>query len=72
MTKFLDIQLEYVGWLPNSNVLKNSILARKPVALATTPQDKTLNQGLKQISDAIIQLEPQTSNGVEFFKTQGS
>ena len=68
VTKFLDIQLEYVGWLPNSNVLKSSILARKPVALATTPLDKTLNQGLKQISDAIIQLEPQTSNGVEFFK----
>jgi len=72
VTKFLDIQLEYVGWLPNSNVLKNSILARKPVALAKTPQDKTLNLGLKQISDAIIQLEPQTSNGVEFFKTQGA
>jgi len=72
VTKFLDIQLEYVGWLPNSNVLKNSILARKPVALATTPQDKVLNQGVTQISDAIIQLEPQTSNGVEFFKTQGS
>ena len=72
VTKFLDIQLEYVGWLPNSNVLKNSILARKPVALATTPQDKVLIHGLKQISDAIIQLEPQTSNGVEFFKAQGS
>jgi flagellar biosynthesis protein FlhG len=72
VTKFLDIQLDYVGWLPNSNVLKNSILARKPVALATTPQDKVLNQGVTQISDAIIQLEPQTSNGVEFFKTQGS
>jgi MinD-like ATPase involved in chromosome partitioning or flagellar assembly len=71
VTKFLDVQLEYVGWLPNSHVLKNSILARKPVALSTTPQDKTLNQGLKQISDAIVQLDPQTSNGVEFFKTQG-
>jgi len=42
------------------------------VALATTPQDKTLNQGLKQIADSIIRLEPQTSNGVEFFKTQGT
>ena len=72
VTKFLDIQLEYVGWLPNSNVLKSSILARKPVALARTPQDKTFNLGLKQISDAIIQLDPQTSNGVEFFKTQGT
>ena len=69
VTKFLDIQLEYVGWLPNSNVLKNSILARKPVALAKNTQDKILIQGLKQISDTIIQLDPQTSNGVEFFKT---
>jgi MinD-like ATPase involved in chromosome partitioning or flagellar assembly len=72
VTKFLDIQLEYVGWLPNSNVLKNSIVARKPVALTTTPQDKVLIHGLKQISNAIIQLEPQTSNGVEFFKMQGT
>jgi hypothetical protein len=64
--------LEYVGWLPNSNVLKNSILARKPVALAKNTQDKILTHGLKQISEAIIQLDPQTSNGVEFFKTQGT
>jgi MinD-like ATPase involved in chromosome partitioning or flagellar assembly len=72
VTKFLDIQLEYVGWLPNSSVLKNSILARKPVALAKNTQDKILTQGLKQISEAIAQLDPQTCNGVEFFKTQGT
>jgi MinD-like ATPase involved in chromosome partitioning or flagellar assembly len=71
VTKFLDIQLEYAGWLPNSRSLKNSILTRKPVTLAKNPNDKSLIEGFKQISDAIIQLDPQTANGVEFFKMQG-
>ena len=72
VTKFLDIQLEYAGWLPNSRLLKNSILTRKPVALAKNPNDKSLIEGFKQISAAIIQLDPQTANGVEFFNMQGT
>ena len=31
--KFLNIELEFLGWLPDSKVISNSIISRKPYIL---------------------------------------
>ena len=52
--------------------LNDKVTKLKEKSKAKNTQDKILTQGLKQISEAIAQLDPQTCNGVEFFKTQGT
>jgi flagellar biosynthesis protein FlhG len=66
-TKFLDIELEFAGWLPNSTEMKNSILTRKPVVLQNKPRDKTLNDNFESIIDHINNLRPCSLSGIQFF-----
>jgi flagellar biosynthesis protein FlhG len=69
VTKFLDIELEYAGWLPNSTEMKNSILTRKPVVLQNKPNDQSLNKNLKNIAEHIKDLQPCSLSGVRFFSS---
>jgi flagellar biosynthesis protein FlhG len=69
VTKFLDIELEYAGWLPNSTEMKNSILTRKPVVLQNKPNDQSLNKNLRNIVEHIKDLQPCSLSGVRFFSS---
>jgi flagellar biosynthesis protein FlhG len=69
VTKFLDVELEYAGWLPNSTEMKNSILTRKPVVLQNKPNDQTLNNNLKNLAEHIKDLQPCSLSGVQFFSS---
>jgi len=67
VTKFLDVELEYAGWLPNSTEMKNSILTRKPVVLQNKPNDKTLHKNFHDVVEQLQNLQPCSLTGVQFF-----
>ena len=67
VTKFLDVELEYAGWLPNSQEMKNSILTRKPVVLQNKPNDKALHKNFNDVVEHIKNLQPCALTGVQFF-----
>ena len=69
VTKFLDVELEYAGWLPNSAEMKNSILTRKPVVLQNKPNDKILNQNFNDVAKHIENLQPCSLTGIQFFSS---
>ena len=68
VTKFLDIEMNFAGWLPTSKELKNSIISRKPVALSKSPSHRLLNKNFTNITEMLINSKPLTVNGIEFFK----
>ena len=69
VTKFLDVELEYAGWLPNSSEMKNSILSRKPVVLQNKPNDKILNKNFNDVAKHIENLQPCSLTGIQFFSS---
>ena len=69
VTKFLDVELEYAGWLPNSSEMKNSILTRKPVVLQNKPIDKILNKNFNDVAKHIETLQPRSLTGIQFFSS---
>ena len=69
VTKFLDVELEYAGWLPNSSEMKNSILSRKPVVLQNKPNDKILNKNFNYVAKHIENLQPCSLTGIQFFSS---
>ena len=69
VTKFLDVELEYAGWLPNSSEMKNSILSRKPVVLQNKPNDKILNKNFNDVAKHVETLQPCSLTGIQFFSS---
>jgi flagellar biosynthesis protein FlhG len=69
VTKFLDVELEYAGWLPNSSEMKNSILSRKPVVLQNKPKDKILNKNFNDVAKHVETLQPCSLTGIQFFSS---
>ena len=69
VTKFLDVELEYAGWLPNSSEMKNSILTRKPVVLQNKPNDKILNKNFNDVAKHIENLQSCSLTGIQFFSS---
>ena len=69
VTKFLDVELEYAGWLPNSSEMKNSILTRMPVVLQNNPNDKILNKNFNDMAKHIETLQPCSLTGIQFFSS---
>jgi flagellar biosynthesis protein FlhG len=69
VTKFLDVELEYAGWLPNSSEMKNSILTRKPVVLQNKPKDKILNKNFNDVAKHIENLQSCSLTGIQFFSS---
>lgn len=67
VTKFLNVELSFAGWLPNSRTLKNSIISRKPVALNNKAQDRQLIQNLNKITKHVSSMGIQSTSGIKFF-----
>jgi flagellar biosynthesis protein FlhG len=67
VTKFLDVELSFAGWLPDSRTLKNSIISRKPVALNSKGEDRLLIQNLNKITKHISSIGIQSTSGIKFF-----
>ncbi len=66
VSHFLEVDLTFVGWLPHSQTISNSIVARKPFIL-----NKKENGNLKMRIDEIIKkvndVSRIKSNGIRFF-----
>jgi len=69
VTKFLDVELEYAGWLPNSSEMKNSILSRKPFVLQNKPNDKILYKNFNDVAKHLENLQPCSLTGIQFFSS---
>ena len=64
---FLDnIELSFLGWLPSSQVISNSILSRKPFVL-NSKVNKHLNAQLAEIVSNIHNAHPCKTNSIRFF-----
>lgn len=66
VTKFLSIEIEYVGWLPKSNLMASSIVSRKPVILNKS-LDQTLKDNFNAIAKCFLSFQENRSNGIKFF-----
>ena len=66
VTKFLSIEVEYAGWLPKSNLISSSIVARKPVVLNKS-LDQTLKKSFTSIAKCFLEFEENRSSGIKFF-----
>lgn len=67
--KFLNIELELLGWLPDSKVISNSIISRKPYILNKN-LDGNLRKQVNLIVNNISRLKPVKSNNVRFFNSK--
>ena len=66
VTKFLTVNIQFVGWLPESNTLAGSIVARKPAVLQKS-LEPILLKNFTEIVNNLINLKPFNSSGVKFF-----
>ena len=69
VTKFLTVNVQFVGWLPESNTLAGSIVARKPAVLQKS-LEPILLKNFTEIVNNLINLEPFNSSGVKFFNNK--
>jgi len=69
VTKFLTVNVQFVGWLPESNTLSGSIVARKPAVLQKS-LEPILLKNFTEIVNNLINLEPFNSSGVKFFSNK--
>ena len=69
VTKFLTVNVQFVGWLPESNTLAGSIVARKPAVLQKS-LEPILLKNFTEIVNNLINLEPYSSSGVKFFNNK--
>ena len=66
VTKFLQIEINFSGWLPESKTISNSIIARKP-AVMQTKLDPVLDKNFSDISSYIKNARANNFNGIRFF-----
>jgi len=64
--QFLEVTLNFVGWLPQSQVISNSIVARKPFVL-NKKVNIDLNMRIEEIINSVSEADQITSNSVRFF-----
>lgn len=76
-SKFLNIQLEYIGCIPNDKKLGNAVLEQKPVVLGAPNSEPSIC--LKNICNRLLQIDTVKSNGngiakvlLNFIKTRKS
>ena len=67
---FLSVQLDLVGWLPNSSEISNSILSRKPFIMKKN-LDPLIQKGLSEITEHICKSDTPKPSGVHFFDRVG-
>ena len=66
VSQFLDVELINLGWLPNSKLVANSILTRKPFIL-NSKADPQLNARLSEIVTNMERVQSFQTNSVRFF-----
>lgn len=66
---FLPVQLTFIGWMPGSNHVVQSIIARKPFILDKKSK-KTVGQCMDLITKNLQNIPPQKKSGVHFFSSE--
>ena len=65
VSRFLDVNLSYVGNVPYSERIRKSVVKRKPISLSD--QEWVENRKLKSISKAIMDSPANNQAGIRFF-----
>ena len=63
--KFLDVNLKYLGHIPNSQKIKNSIVSRS--AIMTSKSQSTESNAFNEVSKNLISLEKNNTGTIKFF-----
>ena len=66
--KFLDVNLDYVGHLPLSTRIRQSIVSRKPIS--TEAKDSRENACFQRIAKNILNSPKNKTGGIRFFDQQ--
>lgn len=69
VTKFLSVDMKFIGWLPESKSIAGSIVARKPVVLQKT-LEPILQKNFAEITSNLAEIEAVKSSGVKFFNNK--
>ena len=63
--KFLDVNLKYVGQIPNSQKVKNSIISR--TALVSSRSNDLETKAFSEISSKLLSIESNNTGSIKFF-----
>ena len=66
VTKFLNIDLEYAGWLPESKTIAGSIVSRKPAILKKS-LEPVLGKNFSDIANYMANVKVTKTGGIKFF-----
>ena len=66
VTKFLNVDMQFAGWLPESKAVAGSIIARKPAVLQKS-LEPILKKNFTEITKNLVEIESVKSSGVKFF-----
>ena len=66
VTKFLNVDMQFAGWLPESKAVAGSIIARKPAVLQKS-LEPILKKNFTEIANNLVKTESVKSSGVKFF-----
>ena len=66
VTKFLNIDLEYAGWLPESKTIAGSIVSRKPAILKKS-LEPVLSKNFSDIASYMANVKVTKTGGIKFF-----
>ena len=69
VTKFLDVDINFLGWLPESKSIAGSIVARKPAVLQKS-LEPILQKNFTEIVNNLVEIEVVKSSGVKFFNNK--
>ena len=66
VTQFLSVEISLAGWLPSTQIISNSIIARKPFVL-NPKADPSLNKKIVEINQNIEGIESLSNKNIKFF-----
>ena len=69
VTKFLNVNMQFFGWLPESKSIAGSIVARKPAVLQKS-LEPILQKNFAEIVNNLVEIEVVKSSGVKFFNNK--
>ena len=69
VTKFLNVNMQFLGWLPESKSIAGSIVARKPAVLQKS-LEPILQKNFAEIVNNLVEIEVVKSSGVKFFNNK--
>ena len=69
VTKFLNVNMQFLGWLPESKSIAGSIVARKPAVLQKS-LEPVLKKNFAEIANNLVEIETVKSSGVRFFNNK--